>query len=63
MPAKGGVKIGWSPVVIHADTEAEARQKAHDFYQSELERLGQREAGKARRIEKAAATRAARAAQ
>lgn len=59
---KGGsaVKLGWSPVVVHAATEAEARDKAQAFYDGELERLS----GKSERIAagraKAAATRAAR---
>lgn len=60
MPSKGGSKIGWSPVVIHAATEGEARDKAHAFYQSELERLSARADGKARRLEKMAAARAAK---
>lgn len=59
---KGGsaMKIGWSPVVIHGATEAEAREKAHAFYQSELERLSARADGKARRLEKMAAARASK---
>lgn len=61
MPAaKGGTKLGWSPVVIHADTEAEARQKAQDFYRSEVERFAKRADGIERRIAKAAETRAAK---
>lgn len=60
MPSKGRSKIGWSPVVIHGATEAEARDKAHAFYQSELERLSARADGKARRLEKMAAARAAK---
>ncbi|MFY0400834.1 hypothetical protein [Brevundimonas naejangsanensis] len=60
MPSKDGSKIGWSPVVIHGATEAEAREKAHAFYQSELERLSARTEGKARRLEKMAAARAAK---
>lgn len=60
MPSKGGSKIGWSPVVIHAATEDEAREKAHAFYQSELERLSARADGKARRLEKMAAARASK---
>lgn len=60
MPSKGGSKIGWSPVVIHGATEAEAREKAHAFYQSELERLSARADGKARRLNKMAAARASK---
>lgn len=60
MPSKGGSKIGWSPVVIHGATEAEARDKAYAFYQSELERLSARADGKARRLEKMAAARASK---
>lgn len=59
MPSKGGSKIGWSPVVIHAATESDAREKAHAFYASELERLSARADGKARRLEKMAAARQA----
>lgn len=59
MPSKGGSKIGWSPVVIHAETEDQAREKAHAFYQSELERLSARADGKTRRLEKMAAAREA----
>lgn len=59
MPSKGGAKIGWSPVVIHAGTEAEARAKANAFYQAELERFAARDEGKARRLEKMAAARQA----
>lgn len=46
MPSKGGSKIGWSPVVIHAETEDAARAD-----------------GKARRLEKMAAARAAKTQQ
>lgn len=60
MPSKGGAKIGWNPVLIHAPTEEEARQRAEDFYRVEQERFAAMADGKARRIEKAAATRAAR---
>ncbi len=60
MPSKGGSKIGWSPVFIHAETEDAARDKAHAFYQSELERLSARADGKARRLEKMAAARASK---
>ncbi|WP_303702855.1 hypothetical protein [Brevundimonas naejangsanensis] len=63
MPSKGGSKIGWSPVVIHADTEEQACEKAHAFYHSELERLSARADGKARRLEKMAAARAAKTQQ
>lgn len=63
MPSKGGAKIGWNPVLIHAPTEEEARQRAEDFYRTEQERLAAVAEGKARRIEKAAATRQAKATQ
>lgn len=63
MPSKGGAKIGWNPVLIHAPTEEEARQRAEDFYRSEQERFAAMAQGKARRIEKAAATRQAKATQ
>ena len=63
MPSKGGAKIGWNPVLIHAPTEEEARQRAEDFYSTEQERLAAVAQGKARRIEKAAATRQAKATQ
>ncbi len=63
MPSKGGSKIGWSPVVIHAETEEQAREKAHAFYASELERLSARADGKVRRLEKMAAARAAKSRQ
>jgi len=59
MPSKGGSKIGWSPVVFHADTENAARAKANAFYQAELERFVARADGKARRLEKMAAARQA----
>lgn len=59
MPSKGGTKMGWSPVVIHADTEAEARDKANAFYQAEMGRFAARDEGKARRLEKMAAARQA----
>lgn len=60
MPSKGGAKIGWNPVLIHAPTEEEARQRAEDFYRTEQQRFAALAEGKSRRIEKAAATRAAR---
>lgn len=60
MPSKGGLKIGWLPVAIHAETEVEAREKAREFYQAELDRLAARDEGKVRRLEKLAATKAAR---
>lgn len=63
MPAKGGTKLGWNPVIVHAPTEDDARAKAQAFYDSELERMN----GKAERIAagraKAASTRAARPTQ
>lgn len=59
LPSKGGSKIGWSPVVFHADTEDAARAKANAFYQAELERFAARDEGKARRLEKMAAARQA----
>ncbi len=60
MPSKGGSKIGWNPVLIHAPTEEEARQKAEAFYASELERLSTRARNLSAGRSKAAATRAAR---
>lgn len=40
MPSKDGkMRLGWSPVVIHAPTADEASAKAEAFYASELERL------------------------
>jgi hypothetical protein len=59
MPSKGGLKLGWSPVVIHAATEDDARAKAQAFYDSELQRLASRSANMAEGRVKAAATRAA----
>ena len=63
MPTKGGTKLGWSPVVVHAATEDEARDKAQAFYDAELERLR----GKSERIAagraKTAATRSAASTQ
>ncbi len=61
MPGKGGAKVGWNPVLIHAPTEGEARQRAEDFYRAEQERFAAQAEGKARRIEKAAAARSAKA--
>lgn len=58
MPSKGGAKLGWNPVVIHAPTEDEAREKAQAFYDSEMERLNGKAARVAAGREKAAATRA-----
>ena len=46
--------------MIHAPTEEEARQRAEYFYRTEQERFAALAEGKSRRIEKAAATRAAR---
>lgn len=52
MPSKGATKVGWNPVVIHAENCTAARQKAEDFYWSERERLAgsaeRRAAGRAR---------------
>ncbi|WP_292079814.1 MULTISPECIES: hypothetical protein [Brevundimonas] len=59
MPSKGGLKLGWSPVVIHAATEDEARAKAQAFYDGELQRLANKSANMAEGRAKAAATRAA----
>jgi len=53
------LKLGWSPVVIHAATEDDARAKAQAFYDSELQRLASRSANMAEGRVKAAATRAA----
>ena len=61
MPSKGGAKLGWNPVVIHAETEDEARQRAEDFYRTEQERFAALAEGKERRLEKMAAARAAKA--
>ncbi|WP_312690309.1 hypothetical protein [Brevundimonas nasdae] len=59
MPTKGGkMKLAWSPVVIHAPTEDEARTKAEDFYASELERLASKEQNIAAGRVKAAISRA-----
>lgn len=56
---KGGVpvKLGWNPVVIHARTEQEASEKAQAFYDSELERLSNKEQNIAAGRIKAAAAR------
>lgn len=61
MPTKGGTKLGWSPVVVHAPTEDEARAKAEAFYASEQERLSGKSERMAQGRAKAAETRAARA--
>lgn len=58
MPSKGGMKLGWSPVVIHAPTEEQAREKAQAFYDGELQRLASKTANMAEGRAKAAATRA-----
>ena len=58
--AKGKTKLDWLPVVIHAETEALAAERAHAFFASEQERLAKRDAGHSRRVEAARATIAAR---
>lgn len=58
MPSKGGMKLGWNPVVIHASTEDQAREKAQAFYDGELQRLASKTANMAEARAKAAATRA-----
>lgn len=58
MPSKGGMKLGWNPVVIHAPTEEQAREKAQAFYDGELQRLASKTANMAEGRAKAAATRA-----
>ncbi|WP_312144147.1 hypothetical protein [Brevundimonas sp.] len=63
MPSKGGAKIGWNPVLIHALTEEKARAKAEQFYADELERLSTKARNQAEGRAKAAATREARATQ
>lgn len=63
MPSKGGSKIGWNPVLIHAPTEDEARAKAEKFYADELERLSTKTKNQAEGRAKAAATRAAKGAE
>lgn len=59
--AKDVTTLDWLPVVIHAPTEAAARDKADAFYQSELERFAKQEASRVAGREKAAATRKTRA--
>ena len=56
----GSVRLGWNPVVIHAPTEQEARDKAQAFYDSELERLATKEQNIAAGRVKAAQSRANR---
>jgi hypothetical protein len=63
MPSKGGTKVGWNPVLIHAPTEDEARTKAEKFYTDELERLSTKAGNQAERLAKAAATRAEKGAE
>jgi len=58
MPSKGGMKLGWNPVVVHAPTEDDARAKAQAFYDAELQRLASKTANMAEGRAKAAATRA-----
>lgn len=58
MPSKGGMKLGWNAVVIHAATEDDAREKAQAFYDAELQRLASKTANMAEGRAKAAATRA-----
>lgn len=60
MPSKGGAKIGWNPVLIHAPTEEEARAKAERFYADELERVSTKTKNLAEGRAKAAATRASK---
>lgn len=61
MPAaKGKMAIGWNPVLIHAKTEDEAREKAVAFYHSEIARLSQSAAAKEARLAKAAEARASK---
>ena len=57
MPSKGGMKLGWSPVVIHAATEDDACAKAQAFYDAELQRLASKSANMATGRAKAAETR------
>lgn len=59
MPSKGGMRLGWNPVVVHAATEDDARAKAQAFYDAELQRLATKSANMAEGRAKAAATRAA----
>ena len=60
MPTKGGkMKLGWNPVVIHAETQLEAERKAYEFYHSELDRIAAKEANLIAGREKAKATRQA----